>query len=64
MNEANFFISAVCIFMLGCTVLGTVSGHLEDQKIVQMVQAGADPMRAGCSLNLTTSRSICDEVLK
>ena len=46
------------------TAIGCYSEHLEDVKVVEMVKAGADPMRASCSLNLTTQRSICDEVLK
>lgn len=46
------------------TAISCYSVHVEDAKVVEMVKAGADPMRAACSLNLTTQRSICDEVLK
>lgn len=66
-NENKFWLSLwtmVAFSIVLLTAIACYSEHLEDTKVVEMVKEGADPMRASCSLNLTTKRSICDEVLK
>lgn len=65
-KENTFWFSLwtmVAISFLGVCAIGTYSAHLEDSKLVQMVQAGADPLKAKCALALSSTRSICDVVV-
>ena len=55
MEENKFWLSIwsiVVIFLLGCITLGTIASHLERQELVNMVEQGADPMRAACALGI------------
>lgn len=52
-NENKFWFSLFT--MIACTlllfgVIGTYSSHLEDAKLVEMVDNGADPIRAKCAI--------------
>ena len=65
-NENKFWLSLwtmVAVAFLGVYAIGTYSAHLEDSKLVQMVQAGADPIKAKCALSLSSNRSVCDVVV-
>jgi len=53
----------VAVFLLMVCGIGTYAGHLEDSKLVQMVQAGADPIKAKCALSMTSNRTLCDVVV-
>lgn len=65
-GENKFWLSlwAMLAFSL-VTLFGIAAyfSHLEDSKLVQMVQAGADPIKAKCALSMTSNRSICDVVV-
>lgn len=65
-NENKFWLSLwtmVAVTFLTVCSIGSYSSHLEDSKLVQMVQSGADPLKAKCALSMTSSRSICDVVV-
>ena len=65
-SENKFWLSLWTVvavsFLIVCSI-GTYSSHLEDSKLVQMVQAGADPIKAKCALSMTSNRSLCDVVV-
>jgi hypothetical protein len=65
-SENKFWLSlwtmVAVSFLIVCTN-ATYSSHLEDSKLVQMVQAGADPIKAKCALSMTSNRSLCDVVV-
>ena len=63
----------VALWSLGATVVTVIvalcvyAGHIEDQKVVELVSKGADPIVAKCSLDFPTQGAaplICVEAFK
>ena len=52
-NEGKFWFSiwstVICGVLMLC-VIGAYSSHLKDEKLLEMVKRGADPLRAKCGL--------------
>ena len=69
-NENNFWVgfwTLAGIVLIALTTLGVYAGHIEDQKVVDLVSNGADPIVAKCSLELSDRGAIpliCVEALK
>lgn len=59
----NIWSMAACFVLVLVSVL-VYGNHAQDEKIVSMVKAGADPMKAACSLQVSQHRTICDLVVK
>ena len=52
--------SVAAVFLLGCFTIGTVAGQLERKELTEMVNGGADPMRAACALGVGDSnKALC-----
>jgi len=49
--------------ILSLFALCAYSTHLENQKLVEMVRLGADPLKAKCALTSTRERGYCDVVI-
>ena len=70
-NENNFWVAiwtlATSIIIAFCA-FGTYAGHLEDQKVVELVNKGEHPIIAKCALSPPSNRGtdslICMEALK
>lgn len=69
-DENNFWVAVWTIVgtvIIALTVLGVYAGHIEDQKVVDLVSKGAAPLVAKCSLNFQTQGAgplICVEAFK
>lgn len=70
-DENNFWLSLWALLgfvIITCSALGAYSGHLEDQKLVEMVSKGADPVVAKCALDFPSERGagsvVCLEAFK
>lgn len=53
MDDNRFWLSLftmVSVCLVGITALLTYSAHLEDDKLMQMVKAGSEPLRVKCAL--------------
>lgn len=64
MSKEKFWISVwkivatvICVFVIS----GVTSCQMTNQKVVRMVEAGADPMEAACSLS--EGNSICHGII-
>lgn len=55
-----FWISC-CIVILGCCAFGTYSGIKDNEAMLEMVKAGADPQKAACAVRGSTelNRQVC-----
>jgi hypothetical protein len=69
-DENNFWVGVwtlVGIVLIALCALGVYANHIEDQKVVDLVSKGADPIVAKCSLELSNQGAIpliCVEALK
>lgn len=69
-EENTFWIALwtlVATVIISCTILVVYSGHLGDQKVVAMVEKGANPLVAKCALVFSNEGArplMCIEALK
>lgn len=69
-DENNFWAGiwiVLGVVVMALTALVVYAGHLEDQKVVDLVSKGSDPIVAKCSLDFPTQSAaplVCVEALK
>lgn len=69
-DENNFWVGVwalVGTFTIALFSLGVYSSHLEDQKVVELVSKGTDPIVAKCSLDFPSQGAaplVCVEAFK
>lgn len=69
-DEKNYRVAVWALLgtvVIALATLGVYANHIEDQKVVELVSKGADPIVAKCSLDFQTQGAaplICVEAFK